>query len=138
MCLTLTATRDRSWQVETITSNKFVIAVGGRPKYLGVEGDKECCITSDDVFSLPAPPGKTLCIGASYISLETAGLLTGLGCVPLARKEVGGALPCGQLVGAPRVGQPQLGVWTALYSPWRELGMVVTHLVSLSRRLALS
>jgi len=69
----------KNGKVETITSNKFVIAVGGRPKYLGVEGDKECCITSDDVFSLPAPPGKTLCIGASYISLETAGLLTGLG-----------------------------------------------------------
>jgi hypothetical protein len=70
------------WQVETITTNKVIIAVGGRPKYLGVEGDKQCCITSDDVFSLPKPPGKTLVIGASYISLETAGLLTGLGYVP--------------------------------------------------------
>ena len=42
-------------------------------------GAKECCITSDDVFSLPEAPGKTLCVGASYISLETAGFLTALG-----------------------------------------------------------
>lgn len=40
---------------------------------------EECCITSDDVFSLPEAPGKTLCVGASYISLETAGFLTALG-----------------------------------------------------------
>ena len=33
----------------------------------------------DDVFSLENPPGKTLCVGASYISLETAGFLTALG-----------------------------------------------------------
>jgi pyruvate/2-oxoglutarate dehydrogenase complex dihydrolipoamide dehydrogenase (E3) component len=40
---------------------------------------EECCITSDDVFSLPEAPGKTLCVGASYISLETAGFLSALG-----------------------------------------------------------
>jgi pyruvate/2-oxoglutarate dehydrogenase complex dihydrolipoamide dehydrogenase (E3) component len=68
-------------QVSEITADKIIIAVGGRPAYPGVEGDKECCITSDDVFSLPKAPGKTLCIGASYISLETAGFLTALGCV---------------------------------------------------------
>eukprot|EP00976_Prorocentrum_cordatum_P102664 1193153-Prorocentrum_minimum.AAC.1 len=62
-----------------ITGDKIIIAVGGRPAYPGVPGDKECCITSDDIFSLPKSPGKTLCIGASYISLETAGFLTALG-----------------------------------------------------------
>eukprot|EP00239_Pterosperma_sp_CCMP1384_P006650 CAMPEP_0197846828 /NCGR_PEP_ID=MMETSP1438-20131217/4510_1 /TAXON_ID=1461541 /ORGANISM="Pterosperma sp., Strain CCMP1384" /LENGTH=494 /DNA_ID=CAMNT_0043458603 /DNA_START=142 /DNA_END=1626 /DNA_ORIENTATION=+ len=69
----------KNGSTSNITFDKCVIAVGGRPKYLGVEGDKECCITSDDVFSLEKSPGKTLCIGASYISLETAGFLTALG-----------------------------------------------------------
>lgn len=64
-------------QTETITADKIVIAVGGRPKGLGIEGE-EHCISSDDIFSLPTSPGKTLCVGASYISLETAGFLTGL------------------------------------------------------------
>ncbi|GBG90596.1 hypothetical protein CBR_g50939 [Chara braunii] len=71
--------KDRRGKVQNITSRRFVIAVGGRPRYLGVEGDKELCITSDDIFSLDGPPGKTLCVGASYISLECAGFLTGLG-----------------------------------------------------------
>lgn len=69
----------KNGKTQTITADKIVIAVGGRPKYLGVEGDKECCISSDDVFSLPKSPGKTLCVGASYISLETAGFLKALG-----------------------------------------------------------
>ena len=36
-------------------------------------------ITSDDIFSLPHAPGKTLLVGASYIALECAGFLKGLG-----------------------------------------------------------
>lgn len=75
---TITAT-SRNGQVKEITSQRFVVAVGGRPRYLGVPGDTECCLTSDDIFSLDHPPGKTLCVGASYISLETAGFLTALG-----------------------------------------------------------
>jgi len=34
---------------------------------------------SDDLFSLSYPPGKTLVIGASYVALECAGFLKGLG-----------------------------------------------------------
>ena len=34
---------------------------------------------SDDLFSLPYCPGKTLLIGASYVALECAGFLAGLG-----------------------------------------------------------
>ncbi len=30
-------------------------------------------MTSDDIFSLKAPPGKTLVVGASYVALECAG-----------------------------------------------------------------
>ena len=42
------------------TFDKAIIAVGGRPSYLDVPGARELCITSDDVFSLENPPGKTL------------------------------------------------------------------------------
>jgi len=34
---------------------------------------------SDDLFSLPHSPGKTLVIGASYVALECGGFLAGLG-----------------------------------------------------------
>uniref|UniRef100_A0A667WJR9 thioredoxin-disulfide reductase (NADPH) n=1 Tax=Myripristis murdjan TaxID=586833 RepID=A0A667WJR9_9TELE len=61
------------------TAAKFVIATGERPRYLGIPGDKEYCITSDDLFSLPYCPGKTLVIGASYVALECGGFLAGIG-----------------------------------------------------------
>lgn len=61
-----------------ITADKIVIATGGRPRHLNIPGS-DYCITSDDVFSLAKPPGKTLVVGASYIALECAGFLTGLG-----------------------------------------------------------
>lgn len=60
---------DASGKKERVTAKNILIAVGGRPKYLEVEGAREHCITSDDVFSLPNAPGKTLVVGASYISL---------------------------------------------------------------------
>ena len=75
---TVVATKKNGTE-QVITADKIVIAVGGRPSYPDAPGAKECCITSDDVFSLPKAPGKTLCVGASYISLETAGFLTALG-----------------------------------------------------------
>uniref|UniRef100_A0A8C3AA57 thioredoxin-disulfide reductase (NADPH) n=1 Tax=Cyclopterus lumpus TaxID=8103 RepID=A0A8C3AA57_CYCLU len=61
------------------TAAKFILATGERPRYLGIPGDKEYCITSDDLFSLPHSPGKTLVIGASYVALECGGFLAGLG-----------------------------------------------------------
>ena len=36
-------------------------------------------ISSDDLFSLPTSPGKTLVVGASYVALECAGFLAGIG-----------------------------------------------------------
>jgi glutaredoxin len=62
-----------------ITAKNVLVATGGRPKYLGLPNDKELCITSDDMFSLQEPPGKTLVVGASYVALECAGFLTELG-----------------------------------------------------------
>ncbi|EFO96052.1 hypothetical protein CRE_26919 [Caenorhabditis remanei] len=66
-------------KVEKITADRFLIATGLRPKYPDFPGVKEYTITSDDLFQLPYSPGKTLCVGASYVSLECAGFLHGLG-----------------------------------------------------------
>lgn len=62
-----------------MTADKIVIAVGGRPLYPNIPGDKEYGITSDDIFFLPNSPGKTLVVGASYVALECAGFLNALG-----------------------------------------------------------
>ncbi|ODM92618.1 Thioredoxin reductase 3 [Orchesella cincta] len=72
-------TVNKKGQKKIISSNKFIIAVGGRPKYPDIPGASEYAITSDDLFSLPYHPGKVLCVGASYIALECAGFLAGLG-----------------------------------------------------------
>ncbi|XP_065316171.1 thioredoxin reductase 1, cytoplasmic-like [Gordionus sp. m RMFG-2023] len=71
--------KDKKGKITRLTSANFIIATGLRPSYLEIPGAKEYCITSDDLFSLPYPPGKTLCVGASYISLECAGFLHGIG-----------------------------------------------------------
>ncbi|XP_064399579.1 thioredoxin reductase 1, cytoplasmic-like [Halichondria panicea] len=62
-----------------ITAARIVVAVGGRPRYPDIPGAREYCITSDDLFSMPTSPGKTLVIGASYVALECAGFLAGIG-----------------------------------------------------------
>ncbi|XP_045515667.1 thioredoxin reductase 2, mitochondrial-like isoform X3 [Pieris brassicae] len=62
-----------------LTARNVVIAVGGRPHYPDIPGAMEYCISSDDIFSLGHPPGKTLVIGAGYIGLECAGFLNSLG-----------------------------------------------------------
>ena len=54
-----------------------VVAVGGRPAMLDCL--KDVAITSDDLFSLTNPPGKTLIVGGGYIALECAGFIAGLG-----------------------------------------------------------
>ena len=64
---------------ETITTARIVLATGGRPKYPDIPGAREYGITSDDLFSLKTPPMKTLVIGASYVALECAGFLAGIG-----------------------------------------------------------
>jgi thioredoxin reductase (NADPH) len=69
---------DKKGKVSQLTSSRFIVATGGRPTTLDCEGG-EHAITSDDIFSLEKSPGKTLCVGASYISLECAGFLAGLG-----------------------------------------------------------
>ena len=63
----------------TVTARRVVVATGGRPRRLGIQGE-DFAITSDDIFQLENSPGKTLVVGASYVALECAGFLTGLGC----------------------------------------------------------
>ncbi|PIK36474.1 putative thioredoxin reductase 1, cytoplasmic, partial [Apostichopus japonicus] len=66
-------------KVQTFKAEKILLATGMRPRYPDIPGVKEFAITSDDLFSLRYCPGKTLTIGASYVSLECAGFLTGMG-----------------------------------------------------------
>lgn len=72
-------TVNKKGKEKEITADKFIIATGGRPKYPDIPG-AEHGISSDDLFSLPHNPGKTLLVGASYIALECAGFLAALGC----------------------------------------------------------
>lgn len=65
--------------IKTVTSDHFLIAVGGRPLYGGIPGAEECCFTSDDLFSMRSVPDNILVVGASYISLECAGFLHAFG-----------------------------------------------------------
>lgn len=69
---------DKKGKKSSITARRVVIATGGRPKALDVPGG-ELAISSDDLFSLSKAPGKTLVVGASYVALECAGFLAGLG-----------------------------------------------------------
>ncbi|TRY60271.1 hypothetical protein DNTS_030941 [Danionella cerebrum] len=64
----------------TVTAKNIVLATGGRPKYpMHIPGAVEFGMTSDDVFWLKESPKKTLVVGASYVALECAGFLTGIG-----------------------------------------------------------
>ncbi|KAK1906632.1 Thioredoxin reductase 1 cytoplasmic [Dissostichus eleginoides] len=57
----------------------IVIATGDRPQYLDIPGAREHCVTSEDLLSLPHPPGRTLVVGGSSEGLEFADFLFGLG-----------------------------------------------------------
>ena len=70
---------DKKGKTHTLTADKFVVATGGRPRYPDIPGAKEHCITSDDIFAMKTPPGKTLVVGASYVALECAGFINGVG-----------------------------------------------------------
>jgi glutathione reductase (NADPH) len=64
---------------QTITADKILIAVGGRPVVPPGEGIAEHCITSDGFFELTVQPKKVVVVGAGYIAVELAGVLNGLG-----------------------------------------------------------
>ncbi|XP_054257802.1 thioredoxin reductase 1, mitochondrial-like isoform X2 [Macrosteles quadrilineatus] len=81
--VTLVKKKSKTGELSTntkIVKGKYIlIAVGGRPKYPEIPGALQYAITSDDLFSLSNPPGKTLIIGGGYIAMESAGFLNGMG-----------------------------------------------------------
>ncbi|XP_073337010.1 thioredoxin reductase 1, cytoplasmic-like [Pagrus major] len=70
---------DMNGSKRRVTAETLVIATGDSPQYLGIPGDREYCVTSEDLLSLPHPPGRTLVVGGSAEGLEIAGFLFGLG-----------------------------------------------------------
>ena len=56
----------------------ILIAAGGRPRILPIEGAAHA-LTSDDMFSLERRPRSFLALGAGYIALEFASIFHGLG-----------------------------------------------------------
>lgn len=69
---------DMNGRKRHLTAETLVIATGDRPQYLDVPGGQHC-LTSEDLLSLPLPPGGTLVVGGSAEGLECAGFLSGLG-----------------------------------------------------------
>lgn len=63
---------------QTITAEKILIAVGGKPVKPDIPGI-EHAITSDDIFHLPQQPKRVVILGGGYIGSEFACILNGLG-----------------------------------------------------------
>lgn len=70
---------DAQGNKSTVSADKILLAMGGRPRYLDVPGFKENCISSDDLFWQKSAPGKTLVLGGGYVALECGGFIKGLG-----------------------------------------------------------
>ncbi|KAG8622838.1 hypothetical protein KVT40_009349 [Elsinoe batatas] len=64
--------------VQDVNAKKILIAVGGRPNKIGVEGE-ELGFNSDGFFDLEKQPKKVAVIGAGYIAVEMAGMFHALG-----------------------------------------------------------
>lgn len=62
-----------------VTAKYILIATGGWPVMPDFEGN-EHCITSNEVFHLPALPKRVVVQGAGYIAMEFAGIFNALGC----------------------------------------------------------
>jgi len=63
---------------ETVTAGKILIATGAWPVMPEFPG-AEYCITSNEVFHLPALPRRVVIAGAGYIAMEFAGIFNALG-----------------------------------------------------------
>lgn len=62
-----------------VTSDKILIAVGGRPDMPASTEGIEHAISSDGFFEMENLPEKAVVVGAGYIAVELAGVLNGLG-----------------------------------------------------------
>lgn len=63
---------------ETVTAERILIAVGGRPNRPSEPG-QEYGVVSDDMFYLDELPKRAIVAGGGYIAVEFAGILHGLG-----------------------------------------------------------
>ena len=63
---------------EEVSAKHILVATGGRP-YVPHFPGCELAITSNDVFDLPALPGRLLIVGGGYIACEFATIFKGLG-----------------------------------------------------------
>ena len=64
---------------ETITTDKILVATGGRPEVPPIPGH-EFAITSNEAFHIPDPlPKRITIVGGGYIAVEFAGIFNGLG-----------------------------------------------------------
>jgi len=64
---------------EEITSEKFLIAVGGTPREPAYEG-AEYTVNSDEIFYIDQLPKHIVIEGGGYIAVEFAHIFHGLGC----------------------------------------------------------
>lgn len=71
ICLTATG--------ETVTADKILIAVGGRPNPMSDLPGHELCISSNEAFHLDELPKSILIAGGGYIAVEFANIFHGLG-----------------------------------------------------------
>jgi glutathione reductase (NADPH) len=62
----------------TVSAKYILIAVGGKPAQLGIEGE-ELAITSNEVFHLKERPEHVVIQGGGYIACEFAQVFAGLG-----------------------------------------------------------
>lgn len=62
----------------TVTAKYILIAVGGKPAQLGIEGE-ELAISSNEVFHLKERPAHVVIQGGGYIACEFAQVFAGLG-----------------------------------------------------------
>jgi len=70
----------RSGATKTITGKYVLVCVGGAPSYPeNTPGAREYCITSDGFWDLETQPKKAAVVGAGYIAVEMAGILSALG-----------------------------------------------------------
>ena len=63
----------------TVTADKVLVAVGGRPKLPDDVPGIEHALTSDGIFDLPELPRSMLIVGGGYIAIEFACIFHGLG-----------------------------------------------------------
>lgn len=63
---------------DTFVAGTILLACGSRPRQLDIPG-AEHCISSDELFALPAMPSELIVVGAGCIGVEAGSILSTLG-----------------------------------------------------------